>query len=393
MRALIESFERESDLHRQLRTVKEQLVTSVLRLQISARMSEADELTITTLRNEVAEAKRRAMVSDKQSSTASSLIQQLNNEISSLKKNLREAHLVNLANPNLTSDAANGNLIAAADNEVEQMVYRAATPHTSNVLANALSQPESLTPFQQWKVDKFLWSPDTPAGSAGFDKSKNEAFALNDTFMRDFASFSLQRPTQSRLAKLRTTSPKSRERHPLASSVSFPLPSLHMSGEHQARLMGLVSGVSSSESLNFGDAWEGELAGSESLYPMPTLEDHQRRTHKMRLQVKENSSQPQPQTGLRSQSRQGPAPDPSSSNYGFSRGPSNRNLQSTTRPLSRGGGGGGSSPNKSAAAMRKTETLDPQERRSSSPMHKQSRSNTMPSTVDSKPPPRKITIV
>jgi hypothetical protein len=66
MRALLDSLERESELQRQLRRMKESLVAVALRFQVAAKVAKDDETTIAALRKETEEARMESMINKKQ---------------------------------------------------------------------------------------------------------------------------------------------------------------------------------------------------------------------------------------------------------------------------------------------------------------------------------------
>ena len=87
-------MERESELQRELRRTKESLVSVALRLQVAIKVSEEDGHTISSLQQELADARRDAIVSNKQAALAAEMIAQLNLEISTLKRKLRSIEAV-----------------------------------------------------------------------------------------------------------------------------------------------------------------------------------------------------------------------------------------------------------------------------------------------------------
>lgn len=156
----------------QITRLKEALVNSALRLQVAQRVINADETTIRELRKEASEARREQMASSKREEDAVRLIESLRIEISALKRQLRDR----------TADAGatfsiNNAFLTESDAEVTRMLER----HGREPLRAARggedenengggspgagdkgSPPKPLMPFQEWKLQHFIWAPDQP---------------------------------------------------------------------------------------------------------------------------------------------------------------------------------------------------------------------------------------
>jgi len=78
MRALYDSVSKNNELHIQLRRMKEELVSTALRLQVATKIRQDDENTISSLRRVAEEARTEAIIANKQSHEANELIQSLN---------------------------------------------------------------------------------------------------------------------------------------------------------------------------------------------------------------------------------------------------------------------------------------------------------------------------
>lgn len=164
MRALFDSLTRESELYRQLRRFHEQLVNSALKLQVAIKVSDDDAITLSQLRKEAHESKKEALIAKKSEETATSIIQDLRIEISCLKRKLKEAQVNgHVSNNNSDEIVTSGgptqnesrNFSAIADDEVDKLMVKALQ---LNALNPKIGAP---TPFQSWKTQQYLWSPDS----------------------------------------------------------------------------------------------------------------------------------------------------------------------------------------------------------------------------------------
>ena len=127
MQALLESIEKQCSMHQQLRGLKESLVSTAVRLHVSARVAEEDGSSMAQLRQEALQAKRRTLEAEKKANNASDLIMNLNNEMLNLKKALREAGID--SQRTTTMGGKEGITQNDADNEVDDMMERYAHPH------------------------------------------------------------------------------------------------------------------------------------------------------------------------------------------------------------------------------------------------------------------------
>ena len=122
MQALLESIEKQCSMHQQLRGLKESLVSTAVRLHVSARVAEEDGSSMAQLRQEALQAKRRTLEAEKKANNASDLIMNLNNEMLNLKKALREAGID--SQRTTTIGGKEGITQNDADNEVDDMMER-----------------------------------------------------------------------------------------------------------------------------------------------------------------------------------------------------------------------------------------------------------------------------
>ncbi len=182
-RALMESIVREEQHIRQFRQLKEDLVSIALRLQVSNQLTALDNITIGVLRNEVTEARRDATIATKQFGEATDAIIGLKREIQSLKRKLKEiqtpgeqqdvAHTnFNLPKDPTSAGASMGfggasNFGEEADKDVDKLMSQ----KLKIPLPNGISTSSKTTTFQEWKMQQFLYAPDTPAASMNHDKA------------------------------------------------------------------------------------------------------------------------------------------------------------------------------------------------------------------------------
>lgn len=196
--------------------MKEELVAAALRLQVAIKISQDDELTIMSLRREAAAARMNEVSCKKQTSEAVEIIQNLKIEISSLKRKLKESTAQRLEASNLSSSSEwnEGNVFAQADAEVDVMF---ATAPKIKFHRDHGGDPNKATPFQQWKMEKFIHTADTPAGSLNHDKHTVDMLAEAAT-KASLYEFSHSRPIRSSIAKMR----KSTNSDILTKSATLP---------------------------------------------------------------------------------------------------------------------------------------------------------------------------
>jgi hypothetical protein len=177
-RALLESVQREESAIRAFRQMKEDFVSLSLRSQVSSQMQQLDQETISVLRNEVTEARRDALVATKQFGEATDAIVGLKREIQSLKRKVKDIQIEKAQDdevftmPKDAGGATMGfggmsNFGETADGEVDKMM----TQKIKIPLPNGISTSSKTTTFQEWKMQQFLYAPDTPAASMNHDKA------------------------------------------------------------------------------------------------------------------------------------------------------------------------------------------------------------------------------
>lgn len=173
-----------------------------LRLQVQAKVSQGDEFTISQLQNEVAMAKAEAIAAKKQGNEAAEIITSLNLEISSLKRRVKEREKSDsAANKDANNPLNPLNMQDAADEEVDEMMRRGVhgAPfgmalqedsdakvalnrdiYTRRVKDNTIDRVIS-TPFQRWKMEQFLFVPDSAVDTAFDEQVKLEELLADAT--------------------------------------------------------------------------------------------------------------------------------------------------------------------------------------------------------------------
>jgi len=180
-RALMESVEREEQHIRQFRQLKEDLVSVALRLQVANQMSALDNYTVGMLRNEVTEARRDALIATKQFGEATDAILGLKREIQSLKRKLKDiqtpgeqsdaSRLENFSLPKGDGGAMGFGGASSFGEEADKDVDKLMSQKIKVPLPNGISTSSKTTTFQEWKMQQFLYAPDTPAASLNHDKA------------------------------------------------------------------------------------------------------------------------------------------------------------------------------------------------------------------------------
>ena len=168
-----------------------------LRLQVAVKCAQQDEVTTVELRRDATEARLNAAVANKRVEEASEIIQTLKLEISSLKRKVRELQAQDEELP----DVNTASLHSLAGADVDKMAFN--LENKVKAPRNTGGHPERATPFQQWKMQKFIFTPDTPAGSGEHDKQTVDmlADAITSDTLQNIARF--QFPSHSSVGKLR----------------------------------------------------------------------------------------------------------------------------------------------------------------------------------------------
>ena len=166
-------------------------MSTALRLHVAIKVTQDDETTIVALRKDAEDARREAFEAKAQANEANGIIQSLRLEICSLKRKLKDVNFGSSNNNNNVRGNArtkgNGNdddldslsinmteeqaeiFSRTADSEVDDMM---ATFEQAMMLApkrfgdksrkNSNKDDTDVMPFQQWKMEKFIYTAEMP---------------------------------------------------------------------------------------------------------------------------------------------------------------------------------------------------------------------------------------
>ena len=150
-------------------------MTTSLKLQVANKALENDEITIKNLRKDLIEAQKKSEEAMSKQEIAADLIQALRLEIIQLNRRMKDQ----MNSEDVTHSIPQSAIFQEADNQVERMMCKkgiqfqpSATPMDTNIKVTRFKEPRGVnrpTDFQEWKMKKFLWAPDTPAGSENYD--------------------------------------------------------------------------------------------------------------------------------------------------------------------------------------------------------------------------------
>ena len=109
------------------------------------------------------------------------------------------------------SQQANRNIYKVADTEVDEMMSSPSPTNKSRSgrltrRVECVAVPESATPFDEWKMSQYIFSPDTPAASLNHDKSVVEMLLATTTseLLRPTTNNNdIDRPTINSISKRR----------------------------------------------------------------------------------------------------------------------------------------------------------------------------------------------
>lgn len=217
--------------------MKENLVSVALRLQVAVKVAQNDEKTTVQLRRDCTEARKSAAIANKRADEATGIIQDLKIEISSLKRRIKELETQS-NDPYATipdpKSSASSTANAVADAEIDSMMFK--LQHTVTFPKGTGGKPEKATPFQQWKMQQFVWTPDTPAASEYHDKHTVDMLAdsvTEETLSKLKELPRYQHPSQSSVGKLRrgrvqtdSTLPSPKKVQQDAASTRLSLPTM-----------------------------------------------------------------------------------------------------------------------------------------------------------------------
>ena len=145
------------------------------------------------------------LTAKKQSDAAADIIDNLRLEVSSLRRKMKDVTangkpLLPSANYS-TSTSTNYNLGVSADLEVDEWMKKGLSiPLPKKTGGNV----EEATSFQRWKIQKFLWTPDTPAASENHEISTVDLLASAATSASLKSLAAIEKPTKGGIAKMKS---------------------------------------------------------------------------------------------------------------------------------------------------------------------------------------------
>ena len=148
-------------------------MATTLKLQVATIALDNDEKTIKDLRKDLVASQQKSEEAKSKQIIASDLIQALRLEIMQLNRRMKDQK----SGDDVTHSIPQSAIFQEADNQVELLMlkkgiqFQPSTP----VAPSAVKIKEPLgenrpSDFQEWKMKKFLWAPDTPAGSENHDE-------------------------------------------------------------------------------------------------------------------------------------------------------------------------------------------------------------------------------
>jgi hypothetical protein len=144
--------------------LKESLISTTSKLQVASSAIKCDETTILYLRRDLQESRKQANIAVEREKAATELIQSLRLEILHLKHRLQESDDIQQH----AFTGSQSSVFNDADRQVNSMMQRRGVKPTE--AESLVREKDRLTHFQEWKMKKFLWAPDTPGGSATCDE-------------------------------------------------------------------------------------------------------------------------------------------------------------------------------------------------------------------------------
>jgi hypothetical protein len=196
------------------------LISVALRLQVAIKVSQEDELTIATLQQQAADSKTKEILANRNAQEAAEMVGSLTFEINQLRRKLKIAEGDKSGstpggqnNSSSNNEAAYQMSYAAADTEVDELLNKPggfpATKFVDKEFAN------SATPFERWKMNQFIYTPDTPAASEEYDRQVVQM--LLEASALDLGK-DVKKPTKAGIAKMRRPDALHNTLKPLTSS-------------------------------------------------------------------------------------------------------------------------------------------------------------------------------
>lgn len=183
-RAIQNSLAKEAALIKQLRQLKDQIVERSLQLGAALNQKVIDSATISDLRAQAAAASNEAQRCKAKEAAAKELIQKLRIDLRQVQGQLREKDA--LINRLVTADTAmlpthpipSVTCDNVTDSGAQKLPSQTSQPHSSlsSIDAHTLALLDhknsrvltKLTPFQQWKKERHIITPNTPSASENF---------------------------------------------------------------------------------------------------------------------------------------------------------------------------------------------------------------------------------
>lgn len=176
-----------------------------LKLQVAIKVSQDDSVLISSLKTQAHESKTKEIAAERMALEAAEMITSLTYEINALKRKFK----INDNDNKLSSQSqqANRNIYKVADTEVDEMMSSPSPSSKSRSSrltrrVECVAVPESATPFDEWKMTQYIFSPDTPAASLNHDKSVVEMLLATTT--SELRLNDIDRPTINSISKRRT---------------------------------------------------------------------------------------------------------------------------------------------------------------------------------------------
>jgi hypothetical protein len=174
------------------------LISVALRLQVAIKVSQEDDITMNSLISQAESAKAREIAANRKVEEATEIINSLSIEVNSLKRKLKAFEEKAPGQGN--SVMQNFQYINdVADTEVDQLL----TSEVRNAIPNYIDPlvAKAATPFDRWKMNEFLYAPNTPAGSRSHDK--HAVHMLLQAATAEMAAARIDRPTKTSITRTR----------------------------------------------------------------------------------------------------------------------------------------------------------------------------------------------
>lgn len=224
-----------------MRRLKESLVSNALKLQVASKVVECDDRTIQFLRRDLEEARKSLSISLQKESAANELVQALKLEVIQLKRRLREDQEAHQHSHTVATSSL-ALVHQEADNQVNKMMHSRGIVlninegNETSLLAHEKNKP---THFQEWKMNKFLWTPDAPAGSYNRDDQVVEellqaTLAPTESGVLKTNKITVAKRRPGTTSKMNSGSSQRMNRSGLLPGLNIPSHSDQYSGDYQS---------------------------------------------------------------------------------------------------------------------------------------------------------------